>query len=113
MRHRVVKHAVIRRSVVLLNVSRIEVVQHVVHRYSRTKLNTMAVELEVHGILELRVEPHKCGEPPRLVLAAKIIPALIKPRKWEPGVHVQYRHKVHPARQPDNPPEETAIGGVR
>ena len=88
-------------------------IEDVVHRQAETKLNAVAVELEVDRILQLGVEREEGRETSRLVLRTEILPVLVESGEGKSGVHVEDGDKVEFVGKRKNSPEQAAIWCVR
>ena len=77
--YRIVESTIIRGSVVLLHIARVEVVQHVIHAKTCPELYAVIPEREVHRVLKLGVEGQEGWKQPCSVFTADKIPIAINP----------------------------------
>lgn len=108
----IVEGAVVGRAQVLLDVAGLEMVEDVGDFEAAEKLDTVAVELEVEGILDFGVEANEAGKSPGFVALADVIPVDTHVGVGEARVHVENGDELKTLGELDDAPEQDTVGSV-
>ena len=72
----------------------------------------MSVKLEIHWILQFRIDREKCRKAPRLVFWTEILPFLVERREREAGMHVEDGDEVVFVVQREYSPEQPTVRSI-